>query len=91
MDLPPIDSSLRSTAMSDNAQAKKKSLSSAELVNVQEVAEMLCCSTRHVYRLSDGGRMPRPFKLGSLVRWSRAVVEAWIIDGCRSCRKGVRA
>ena len=37
---------------------------SAKLLDVQAVAEMLGCSPRHVYRLSDAGRMPAPLKLG---------------------------
>ena len=52
------------------------------LLDVQQVAALLHCSTRHVYRLSDAGLMPRPFRLGSLVRWSRRDLDAWIADGC---------
>ena len=64
--------------------------SSAKLLDVQAVSRMLGCSTRHVYRLSDAGRMPAPLKLGALVRWSRESVEEWIRAGCPSCRKGAR-
>jgi len=56
----------------------------AELLNVRGVAALLDCSTRHVYRLADGGRIPRPVKLGSLVRWRRAELDAWIKAGCPS-------
>ena len=56
---------------------------SAELLDVKAVAAMLGgCSTRHVFRLADAGRMPQPVKLGSLVRWRRAELEAWIGAGC---------
>ena len=54
----------------------------AQLLDVQAVATMLGCSPRHVYRLSDAGRMPSPLKLGALVRWSRAAVDEWIDAGC---------
>ena len=54
----------------------------AELLDVGAVARLLGCSTRHVYRLSDAGRMPRPFKLGALFRWSPAAVADWIVAGC---------
>ena len=60
------------------------------MLTVHEVARMLNCSARTVYRLTDSGRMPRPVKLGALVRWSRATLEQWIADGCPSCRKAVR-
>ena len=62
----------------------------AALLDVGAVADLLSCSTRHVYRLSDAGRMPRPVKLGALVRWRRDEVEEWIVQGCpRWQRKGV--
>ncbi len=34
----------------------------ARLLDVVAVAALLGVSTRHVYRLADGGRMPRPFE-----------------------------
>jgi excisionase family DNA binding protein len=58
----------------------------AALLDVRAVAGLLGCSPRHVYRLSDSGHMPRPVRLGSLVRWSRQAVENWIGQGCPSCR-----
>jgi excisionase family DNA binding protein len=60
---------------------------SAKLLDVQAVAEMLGCSARTVYRLSDSGKMPGPCKLGALIRWNRAAVESWIDQGCPNCRK----
>lgn len=63
---------------------------SVELLDVRAVAEMLDCSARHVYRLADAGRLPRPIKLGALVRWRRAELEAWIDAGCPSQQPGGR-
>lgn len=60
---------------------------SAKLLDVQAVAEMLGCSQRHVYRLSDAGRMPAPVRLGSLVRWSATAIREWIDQGCPSVRQ----
>ena len=60
---------------------------SAKLLDVQAVAEMLGCSQRHIYRLSDAGRMPAPVKLGALIRWNRAAVESWIDQGCPAVRQ----
>jgi excisionase family DNA binding protein len=62
----------------------------AALLDVRAVAALLNCSSRHVYRLSDAARMPPPVRIGALVRWPRAVVEAWIAAGCRPVRRGVR-
>ena len=62
-----------------------------ELLSVEDVATLLRCSPRHIYRLADRGHMPRPVKLGALVRWSRRSVLKWVCDGCRPRRsvKGV--
>src|SRR5262245_20899631 len=59
----------------------------AALLDVQAVAQLLDCSTRHVYRLADAGRMPPPVRLGALVRWRRADLDAWLADGCPVVRK----
>ncbi len=56
------------------------------LLSVDDVAQLLNCSARHVYRLSDASQMPKPIKLGSLVRWPRAVIEKWCVDGCPNVR-----
>ena len=60
------------------------------LVNVLDVAAMLQCSPRHVYRLCDAAKMPRPYKIGALCRWDRAAIESWISDGCPPCGGGER-
>ena len=62
---------------------------SVKLLDVQAVAEMLGCSQRHVYRLSDAGKMPAPVKLGALVRWSTAVIQEWIDQGCPAVRNSI--
>ncbi len=61
--------------------------SSAQLLDVKAVAALLGdCSTRHVYRLVDAGRMPSPVRLGALVRWRRTELMAWVENGCPSIR-----
>jgi len=64
--------------------------SPVKLLDVQAVAEMLDCSTRHVYRLADAGKMPPPLRLNSLVRWSRKSVAHWIDEGCPARKRGGR-
>jgi excisionase family DNA binding protein len=59
----------------------------AALIDVRAVAALLDCSSRHVYRLSDAGRMPGPVRIGALVRWRRAEIEEWIAGGCPSTRR----
>lgn len=52
------------------------------LLTVKDVAQLLNCSVRTVYRLNDAGHLPRPIRLGALLRWPRAVIETWIAEGC---------
>jgi excisionase family DNA binding protein len=65
--------------------------SAAPLLDVRQVAALLNCSTRHVYRLSDAGHMPAPVKLGALIRWRRADLDAWLTGGCRPCGTAARS
>ena len=61
-------------------------IASSRLLTVDDVAGILRCSSRHVYRLADSGRMPQPIRIGSLVRWQPSVIESWIAQGCPSTR-----
>jgi len=57
-----------------------------EMLDVRTVGAMLNCSPRHVYRLADAGKLPRPLKVGALIRWRRVDVLDWIGAGCPSVR-----
>lgn len=51
----------------------------ALLLTVQQVAEILNCSVRHVWRMADSGEFPQPISIGvKLKRWSREAIEDWI-------------
>lgn len=58
----------------------------AALLDARAVANLLACAPRTVWRMRDAGKMPRPVRLGSLVRWRRDDIHAWIIAGCPACR-----
>ena len=58
----------------------------ARLMTVEAVAAMLAVSSRHIYRLADSGKMPRPVKLGGSNRWDREVIENWIREICPAVR-----
>jgi excisionase family DNA binding protein len=62
----------------------------ARMLDVGAVALMLDVSSRHVYRLADSGKMPRPVKLGGAVRWDRRTIETWIDSGCPGASEGGR-
>jgi excisionase family DNA binding protein len=59
---------------------------SCALLDVRQVASLLNVSPRTVYRLCDGAKMPRPIRLGALVRWERSAVVTWIQNGCPAIR-----
>jgi excisionase family DNA binding protein len=88
----PVDASAKGSPVPGGRATKVKGQithlapGSSLLLDVQAVAEMLGCSPRHVYRLSDSGRMPGPVKLGSLVRWNAAAIREWCEQGCKPVR-----
>jgi predicted DNA-binding transcriptional regulator AlpA len=73
------------TTTTEPRRAQEQRAPSPELLDVKAVAALLDCSVRHAYRLTDAGCMPRPVRLGALVRWRKAEILAWIDDGCPRC------
>ncbi|MCC6224695.1 MAG: helix-turn-helix domain-containing protein [Thermoleophilia bacterium] len=53
-----------------------------ECLTAEEVAERLRISKSHVYDLARRGQLPH-VKLGSDVRFPRATLERWLVDGDR--------
>jgi excisionase family DNA binding protein len=83
----PLHHSTRVPAMaSENA-----SLTILITLTVADVATVLGCSRKHVYTMTDAGRMPAPIRIGRLVRWDREVIQRWIQDGCPPVRRTGRA
>lgn len=60
------------------------------LGDARRVATLLGISPRHVFRLADADKMPRPLKLGGAVRWDLDALDQWISAGCPTCREGGR-
>ena len=52
------------------------------MLTTEGLARALNCSPRSIRRLADQGSVPRPVKIGGLLRWPREAVERWIADGC---------
>ena len=51
---------------------------SPRLLDLAEVSIKLCCSKRHTQRLADAGSIPRPIKIGRLVRWRSTEIDAFV-------------
>ena len=64
------------------AQAHAPERDLGRLLIVHAVAELLACSTRQVRRLVDAGKMPRPLKIGGMIRWRRQELDDWLAAGC---------
>ena len=77
-----------STPVSSEVSVTPSSGSASDLMTVQSVAndKLGGCSIRHVRRLYDSGKMPAPIKLGALIRFRRAEIDAWIAGGCKPVR-----
>jgi excisionase family DNA binding protein len=58
---------------------------------VPQVAKLLQCSERHVWRLADADAIPGKLRIGRLVRFARSVIDAWIAAGCKPVRQAGRA
>lgn len=56
----------------------------AKLLTVREVAELCGVSARTIFRLSDAGKMPKPIRLGTAVRWNAEAIQEWIASGCQA-------
>jgi excisionase family DNA binding protein len=48
------------------------------LITAKELARMLQVSTRTVWRLLKAGEIPKPIRIGGMVRWRLDTVHDWI-------------
>jgi excisionase family DNA binding protein len=61
-----------------------ESLDLPAMLTAMQVGHLLKCSARTVRRLVDIGQIPKPVRLGGMVRWPRQIIEQWLADGCPS-------
>jgi excisionase family DNA binding protein len=59
-----------------------KSTIAPALYTVDDIAQLLQCSTRNVWKLSDAGMLPGMTRIGRLVRWRAKDINDWIAAGC---------
>ena len=51
------------------------------LLTTAEVAALLRCSRVHVIRLARDGGLPRPLRIGAILRWREDVILEWLESG----------
>jgi len=56
-------------------------------VDAKTLAEMLCCSVRHVERQDVSGKLPAPIRIGRAKRWRITEIDAWLEAGCPDRRE----
>ena len=52
------------------------------LVTARQVAAMMQISTRTLWRLCSGQKLPAPLRIGGAVRWRLEEIRKWIAAGC---------
>jgi excisionase family DNA binding protein len=62
----------------------------AATYTVRDLALVLHCSERHVWRQIDLGLVPGVLRIGRLVRLHRATVDSWLAAGAPAQRRAGR-
>ncbi|MBA2116676.1 hypothetical protein HOV93_38680 [Planctomycetes bacterium FF15] len=52
------------------------------LVDSKQACKLLKISERKLWQMWNSGLMPKPTKIGRVVRWSRQALIEWILAGC---------
>ncbi len=61
--------------------SKQSSKPNAALLTRKQVSTEIGLSERHIVRMVERGRFPRPCKIGTRhVRWFRSDLDAWLAD-----------
>jgi predicted DNA-binding transcriptional regulator AlpA len=56
--------------------------SDLQQLDAKMFAELLVCSERTIWRLESARKLPRPTRIGRLVRWSLAEIRDWRAADC---------
>lgn len=52
------------------------------LVDSKQTCKLLKISERKLWQMWNSGLMPKPMKIGRVVRWSRDALIEWVLEGC---------
>ena len=70
-----------------SAYVAPKAAGPPKLLTARDVAQLMGCNPRTVYRMAQMGHMPKEIKIGGMIRWNRLLIEQWIEDGCPAQEK----
>ncbi len=68
-----------------STQPKPTAAPDALAVDAEALAKLLCLSVRSIRRLDSAGKLPKPLRIGSAVRWKLHGpdgIRAWLAAGC---------
>lgn len=52
-----------------------------QLITIKKLAAILDIGERTAWRYLSAGKLPKPIRLGRLVRWDKAVIHSWVDAG----------
>ena len=52
-----------------------------KLLSAEAVGTMLSLSRRQIFRLNSCGKIPKPIRIGGVVRWSEKSISEWLAAG----------
>ncbi|MCZ6652983.1 MAG: helix-turn-helix domain-containing protein [Planctomycetota bacterium] len=64
-----------------NVQETSRVANPAELMAVGELARRLRVSVRQAHRMNKAGLIPRPLRIGGVVRWREDEISRWLQSG----------
>ncbi|MHC4226401.1 MAG: helix-turn-helix transcriptional regulator [Planctomycetota bacterium] len=50
------------------------------LLTIKQVSDRLQCSTRTVRRISSEGKLPKPLRVGRLIRWRESDITFFVTE-----------
>lgn len=56
----------------------------AATYDADDLAVLLKCSVRKIWRMRDANELPACLRLGRLVRWPKSVIDSWIASGAQA-------
>ena len=52
------------------------------LIDTRQACKLLKVSPRTLWRMYNSGEMPKPIRIGRVVRWNFEELRAWVNEGC---------
>ncbi|VTR91694.1 : HTH_17 [Gemmata massiliana] len=59
----------------------------AATYDANDLAALLECSVRQIWRMRDANELPACLRLGRLVRWPKSVIDSWIASSSATTRR----